>query len=236
MEKLDNTNTLELIDNILIQPINTDNSVVSTYLLSELFINYINQQNRKERSLHKKLEDILNKKFLDCHSNIHYYKGTLVLVFDRKYSSEKKIFFGRSNGEIYIIRSDEHRHDKKILNWCHDALNDIFDFNENKIKIQSNITAVNYPFKISVSNFIDPFVTVYIKRVHPTDCVFYVSKGNNGYELKCNSDEVSKIVKGNESKIFKNTYVKISDCPKFLQDDLKKYRSQEIISRCFKKR
>ena len=36
--------------------------------------------------------------------------------------------FGRSNGEIYIIRSDEHRHDKKILNWCHDALNDIFDF------------------------------------------------------------------------------------------------------------
>lgn len=236
MAELNNINTLEMIDNILIQPINTDNSVVSAYLLSELFINYMNEQKRKERSLTKKLEDILNKKFLDCRSNIHYYKGTLVLVFDRKYSPEKKIFFGRSNGEIYIIRSDEHRHDKKILNWCHDALNDIFDFNENKIEMHSNIMSVNHPFKISVSNLIDPCVTVYIKMNHSTDCIFNLSKGNNGYELNCNSSEVSKVVKGNESKLFKNTYVNISDCPKFLQDDLKKYRSQEIISRCFKKR
>ena len=67
---------------------------------------------------------------------------------------------------------------------------------------------------------------------------FWVSKMiyNNNYDYKCNSNAIINALKGNEEVLFKRIYINISDCPKWMHEELSILRYNELKSEEDKKR
>ena len=105
---VDNSNILEVIDDVLNQPLNMDNSLASAYLVSKLGKKIYEEYRRKERFYDDKLTDVLKRKIhLDARAYISsYYNGKLGIRF-RKFSTGEyeDIVFSKKNDDIYIDSS-----------------------------------------------------------------------------------------------------------------------------------
>lgn len=226
---VDSSNLLEVIDNVLNQPMNMDNSLTSVYLISKLSKEFYDGYERKEKFLRCKLRDVLKQKVSQA-SNvfIESYKkdGELEISFDIGINEFKSIVFARTNNEIFIKKS-ESPWDMDILTNAYDVIDAIFDHYENKNVYHESYKSVNSPLWVHISNLING-----VGDDKYYSCSnFYLRRANykDGIETKCNSSKVLGKLEGRKNELLKKVFVKISECPEILQKPLQELRQQEII-------
>ena len=226
---VDSSNILDVIDNVLNQPLNLDNSLVSTYLVSKLGREIYYEDGRKMQFYNDKLTDVLKREiYADAEAYVSsYYKGNLDIGF-RKFSGDyhEHIVFSRKNDDIYIVSSESY-YDKDVLRVALDVIDTMLDYYENRDEYCEICKSANSPLWVGINYN----VTRISDAKNLRNSTFVVRNGyyNNGAELECNSSKIYEKLNYKENELLKKVFVKISDCPEILQKPLQELRKQEII-------
>ncbi len=220
---VDSEEVIEIIDRILNQSVSKDENVVSLYMVSKLLEKIRNEQADVKNDLDKKLESKLQERFKKSSFYTSYYDNELTLNFQEYYSFEnpyKKLVFKRKNGELYLIKSNYHKA-IEILGLTHDILDKMFDLYESKQRYFCMVSPVNVDLRVILY---ENFVSLKTRDDNP----ILIMKKYSDYEVECNSNKVLSYIEGKEEKIFKNVFMNIKDCPKFIREDLTMLRKKEI--------
>lgn len=226
---IDSSNILEVIDDVLNQPLNMDNSLASAYLVSKLGREIYEEYRRKEQFYEDKLNDVLKRKiYADARAYVNsYHNGNLDIGFKKFYGGKyENIVFSRKNNDIYIVSSESY-YDKDVLRAAHDVIDTIFDYYENKDKYDVLCKSVNSPLWVNIdyraTSIHDDRYSIASKFVVRNE--YY----GDGVKIECNSSKILEKLKEKENELLKKVFVKISECPEILQKPLQELRQKEII-------
>lgn len=140
----------------------------------------------------------------------------------------QKIIFSKNYGDLYIKRS-ETAFASNILAAASDFLSEAYDealrFKDFNTQSKFNIDAINSNFLVHITKH----------GVDITDKVYLRYKFNlcrsseyRSYRCECNSSKVNDAIRDYESEIFKKIFVKIEDCPKWMQQELYAIRQNQL--------
>lgn len=104
-----------------------------------------------------------------------------------------------------------------------DAYDELLKYEGLNTEASQCIKGINSNFYIDINKN-----GVTIHNLENNFSVKYNSNINNNYEYKSNSYEVIETIKACENDLFKSIYVRISDCPKWMQETLYARRKAEL--------
>jgi len=178
-----------------------------------------------------RLDERLKNKYSDSSYSVLYdfdYDNNFMQVGFKEYDWEEvfEVTFSKNNNDLYIIKSESINANDYLVE-LGNILSDLYDkYIENrqfKQEYNYNITAVNSNFNVDISS--DAL------RLFNKNYEFvlnnYISRE---YNYDCNSYELIDYIKGNEKKLFDKIYINISDCPKWMQEELKQVRYEELVN------
>lgn len=211
----------EWLNTILKSKDNKDDSYISIYNLCTIMYNtyqkYMNIDYKWDEELNSRVKDICIAYFL--HSDNTMCVSKEINPGNYIYST-----YIKKDGKLVLISSTYLQASKYILNTVGDILLTIYDEYislEDFGKFKETITHNNYLItKIGNSDLV----------IYPFDNTFSIEYTYfiNKYQIHCNDENIINILKGHEEEIMKNQFVKISDCPLFLQDELITIRKEEL--------
>lgn len=215
-----------------------DEDIISVSDVAYLMKKTRNAECRISEIYENRIESILKNKLCEYTSvfstSYDYQESELTLEY--KYINEKRtIKFKRNeeNNDIFISSSDTYQAET-IFSYISRELSKLFDeyekfrdfndFNQYNYKINS----VNSSFNVSISIFSVDIFTATGKYIQ--NKIFEITSPNllGKREVNCNSSIVLDLVRGNESKIQQNVFIKIEDCPKWMRNILYETRKQQL--------
>lgn len=221
---------VEECDKILTSSPITDSYVISLATISELIKKEKAKVSSFEKSAEWKLETAL-KENIDsgcqlCFHNFDYSKKEINFSF--KYynwmSSWEDFCIKKSkDGDLYIKESNSFYTDEVFYAIC-STLSEVYDGFINLKYLFDNpkygISSINSNFKIDIS--------IYGVEISSKNFSLDLRSYDNNYNVICNSSLVISKVKGNEQALFEKIYVRIDDCPKWMQKQLYTTRQDEL--------
>ena len=214
-----------------------DEDVIDLYSVYTLYITTKQAHSRIKEIFISRIEYAMKNGLND---SIYLYgitfnknKNELELRYNSGHSSEtQKIVFRKKDNEVYIVKSntsDAYDVFNKISSIINEALDELKDFEEKHDLSDGNycIDVVNSSLKATINLF---DISLY-RRTKGIKKDFELSFSNHfdSIDIDCNSSLIIDIVKNNEIKLFKNTFIKIEDCPKWMRDILYETRKQNLI-------
>ena len=148
------------------------------------------------------------------------------------FNNYKDVVFCYENDDLYLKKADSYYAEEifavassKICEYIK-YLNEIKNITEEyKFGIRPinsnfyvNITYNSISIKDSRRNFSDNFELVWHNY-------------KKDFDYKCNSGNIIDVVKESEELIFKNIFVRIKDCPLWMQEELYNIRKEELINK-----
>ena len=161
-------------------------------------------------------------------------EARLTLVKPYRYlkvkDSEERFWFKKKNGDIYISKRDgDLILGDEILSVIGQEILELYDY---QLSIQ-NIKKASVCWANSVDS--DFIVSIYfgvdisIRRGIETLMEISTSWTDDDIDYKCNSNNLAQLLKGNVYNLYRKIFVKIDDCPKWMQEELYEIRRQQVI-------
>lgn len=230
---------LEEAKTILTRPDNIDSDCISLYSVAKLLRTLYKDHYNVRKEYKTKLDEEMKKEY-------GWTATTIIENFDYKIK-ELTVGFSIDGGRNYKMAHYNKENDKLQLSKARynlgkfyfkdyeDILSDLYDAflpfeNFNNINFYSqNINCVDSTFKANIYSYrIDIFVhNDDIDRIHDYFRIEALSLGNE-YNSSSINKEVEEIFSGIENRYFKKIFVKISDCPEWMQEELYKIRQDQL--------
>lgn len=237
-DRVENKNSLLEELNFLYDSSNRpkDEDVIDLYSVYTLFKSSKKAQSKIEGIFDSRIENAMKNAI---NEQIYIYgitfdkdKNEIELRYNSAYTDQtKKIIFSKKDEEVYIVKSnttDANEIFNEISHIISQAFDELKAFEEKHDFFDSNycIDVVNSSLKASINTF---DISLYrnsglIKK----DFELSFSNTFDSKDINCNSSLIINIVKNNEIKLFKNTFVKIEDCPKWMREILYQTRKQNL--------
>ena len=186
------------------------------------------------RNIEDVIKDSVEKHFGEDARCVFYglnFSYNEISIGFRRYSSDwdyEKIVFAIYNDDLYL-KSAETSYGKEIFQILSEI---IFNAYNELITYKSFKDKSVYSIKTMNSNF---FANIYNSGVDLCDSKefnpnFELTKKSyeDDYTSNCNSRIILNTIKGQEDEIFKCTFVKIEDCPNWMQESLYQIRKEQI--------
>lgn len=229
---------LEEVKNVLLEPKNSDSECISLYDVSIILKKLRYEYDRINKTYEDRLNDIIGRNFnLGGNIIIHDfdYKNEILNASFRKlgFGDYKNISFSKENGDLYVVKS-EICYSQEILKVLGPTLSELYDkfleYSDYKDYKKStlDIKPVNSRFSVKISN---AGLSIFLKNLRNSFVRNFELSSScylRGYELNCNSSLVGDAIKEKEQEIFKRIFIKISDCPIWLQDTLYDFRKNQL--------
>ena len=229
---------LDEVKTVLTSPKIKDENVISLYDILRLFRKVRTDFDNIDDSYQDKLSYIMNRTFNDVGIIVYgydYRKSHLRIGFRYVYDYDK-IVFTKKNDDLIIVESESlHANDVLAaagneLSMLYDLYEGYRDFNE---QYNYGFNAVNSNFLINISSD-DIGIFVRNGETYGKDFALtaycYKMYDNRKYGYECNSNNVLNLIRGHEDDLFKNIYVKISDCPLWSQKNLYEVRQNQLYN------
>jgi len=229
---------LEEIEKVLHQTKENTTSCLSVYerddvitldevnkLYEENLYKYLDLVKKIEKELQEEGQKLRNKTVVAC---VNLFEKKLVIrMFDgkniRKYVFEKVA--GKITSEKTTYETNLYEDDIDIL-----TVRMVSDFYDEYEKYKSyantdvtNINTVNSKFKAYIKNE--------VVGICSDDGVFNIKALDYGIDTnnyRCENKEISRFLTGREHELYENIYVRIKDCPKWMQESLYKRRKEML--------
>lgn len=162
--------------------------------------------------------------------SFNYYKNELTLFF-QWCELRGTITFRKKDGKMYIKNADCPI-PEKLFSAIEDILSELYDkyikYSTLKNQDKHCIKPVNSQFNVNITQS-----HIKVKVLNPFHIMypdFYLSQKitDGSYTYYCNSNEVLNIIKDNETEILKRLFIKINDCPEWMQQELYEIRKQQL--------
>lgn len=229
---------LEEVKNVLVAPKCIDEDCVSLY---DVFM-LDRKIEREYGEIENKYKPILKNKLVERFSNsssicIHDfdYKNNLLHISFKRWSANDydDIYFTKEDGDLRVVKSESCWTDE-VFEAISSSLSKMFDeyalFKDfrNWDKAQKGVKPVNSNFFVDINCYgVSIYVTSPTNRFQNEFKLFAPSYSGE-YSTECNSSNVIEAIKGNEPQIFKRIFVKISDCPSWMQGILYLERKKQL--------
>ena len=229
-KKIENQKTkkiLEEIEKILLTESCVDPNLISLNHITSLIRQKNNEYKKIKEDYQIILENIIKSNIDQKYSliiyDLYFNKEELVIGIKRNEKSDwEKISIKKNNNELYISWTTSYlgniilEHLKTQLIELFNKIIEFQNFNtENK-----NILALNTEFQIQINNY---GVNLYKSE-------FSVRSRNyeHEYEYDYKDKELLELLSGKEDEIYKRVFVKITDCPYWMQETLTDIREKEL--------
>ena len=232
------TEILEEVKKVLLLPKNKDNDCVSLYdvliILRKLNDKYNNIVKEYKYRLDYMVSSKIDGDSLVCFHSINFKKKIINISFKKnKNSNWDDMYFAKQNEDLYVEKSESSYTYEVFSALCstlsemYDELLKYDDYKDSKYT-KYDIKPVNSNFSIKIDYcgvclFVKDSSNKYVNELE-----LFAPSYKSGYELKCNSSIVNEVFNGKESEIFKNIFIKISDCPEWSRDMLCKIRQEQL--------
>ena len=149
------------------------------------------------------------------------------IIFSKRKSEDNYINNTNKSDDLYIKKSD-HYEDMNLIVLLADLLSSYYDkcieYKSKKTSEVNFIKTNNTNFRVSIKY---NAVELYFKGLGSVSSVDY-SFITNDYRYYINSSNIINILKDKEDVFFSKIYVRINDCPNWMQDKLRTIRYEEI--------
>lgn len=223
---------LEEIEKMLTRDEKLDDDIISLLSVANLLKNksfeYTEMNAKYESILDAMIKDNISSSSYICIHRFNYENNLLLISFNFYGLGYVDITFSKKDNQLVILKS-ETRKSNEVLKCMGDVISEYYDklleyrdFNQDFV---SNCIPINSNFFVRIG-----FSCVEIE----SSAVFSFSdfelrkNANGDYKCNCSSHNIRNIVNGNEDNIFDNIFVKIKDCPKWMQQSLKQIRQEQL--------
>ena len=212
-------------------------NIISLYDIYSTIYKKAEEFQNLEKNYNNEMNSIIKDNYSDLSSIVIYGmdfdKCELSIGFKENYYSCEDIKFSKKNNNLYIVNKIENSlFSDKIFKLLNSTLSSAYDnfirFKDIKkqhsyeIKCFNSFLLVNI-YKYGVDIFDNDNFNNTFKLQH-----FSYSKN---YVLNTTNNYIFRIINDNEEKLFKNTFVKIDDCPKWMRKHLYEIRKNQIIEK-----
>ena len=244
IEKWEDKNNLKVISNnldvlkdlkkILLSREIFDSYCISIYdiinLLKEKNNDYLNLANyykeKIERLVHSKVMKGLNI-IVDIEKHKCSKDIISIVINNEPISKKEAIYFYRKDNELKIVNSKSFSLlEEKVFNITKDILFELYeefdDFFDFKKQYKVNVNSINSNFLVNLnSNQIEMINDgIIIKE--------FINLFNNNYIIDSNMVYITKLFDKNREEFLKKIYLKIDDCPKWMQEELYNIRQEQL--------
>ena len=235
---------LQEIKNVLNLSINKNSDCISLYEISNLLLIYNKKFDDFKKEHENAIVQELKKEYSSCNFCSLFFKypwrqsdndHSLDLTFWPYDGKKCETTFIKKNNSLTIKKSNNDYYDTDILKLAGDIISGAYDgylkFYDFKNQHKTNIKPINSNFYVSIS---DSFVIIkdLNKFLDDTTNQIYASLSNTEHEIKyrykTKNNNIISICQNNEKEIFKRIFVKIEDCPKWMQEELFCRRQNEL--------
>ena len=214
-------------------PIIFDETCISLDNIYTCIINEKQKFKTVERTFGQLIKDCLQNHFAKKVSVIFYgfnfNKDEISIGFDKddKWDHEE-IIFAKYNDDVYL-KSSKSEYGQEIFRISYEIISNAYDelikFKSYDQETSYSITSMNSNFYVNISQY---QVSIFDSSDITAEFKLKRSCFNDLYTCECNSGIVLNTVNGIESEIFKNTFVKIEDCPSWMKHNLYEMRKNEL--------
>lgn len=228
------------INKILTSEESNDYDCISLYDVKTLVQEKYNNLNTIVKKYKSKLEKIIQLKF-DEHSSIvilgfDYDKQYLKIKFKRYgISRYEEVYFSKRNDDLYVNELSKSPYDQDLLLHLGDILSELYDIYinykdfKNEKCYNEQIKNSNLKYNITENGVSIYWNTGLLAPIYPEFSLDFLSY-KNLYKYECNSNKILSMTKGKADEIFKKTFVKIYNCPKWMQKQLYEIRKVQLLS------
>lgn len=193
-------------------------------------------------SIEKKYSSILKNNLMNkfgssssiCIHNFDYEKNLLHISFRRWNGNDyDDIYLTKTDGDLHVVKSESCWTDE-VFSAISSTLSKMFDeyilYKEfkNWNRSKNGVKPINCNFFSDINCY---GVSIYVpspSNRFQNEFKLFAPSYDPKYTTECNSSTVMDVIKGNESEIFKRIYVKISDCPLWMQGILYSERKKQV--------
>lgn len=208
-----------------------DSNFISLYDILSLTHKKYREYNQFKHNLENEIHNLMKEGcYLSMYCASFDCSNMFLEIRHAKYSSE--VHFTKKYGDLVIVKSSFFK-DTDILGKCGEYISIFYDYCvENKNYLESNfenISSVNSNFLVSMSK--DDV------QIHSSEKHGYFDGGDfrlrshaydKEYTYYCNSNNITSIFRGKEDEIFSRIFVKIEDCPIWMQETLFQIRQEQL--------
>lgn len=231
------TSILEEIKRILVTENNFDANCVSLYDVTKL----LKKRNYDMEQTEKHYKSLLESK---CKSIYHKFRGIVVygldyddnelrfgINFGDGFFDYQDIIFAKNNNDLYLKSdSTEFRSGRKLFLNCSSIIDECYDelikFKDYKTQFRYGLKPLNSCFFINISSNGVSLCNNSFK--YQSDFVIGLDSDSEEYSYSCNSNSILEVLRGNEDNVLKKVFVNISDCPKWMQEQLHSLRISQL--------
>lgn len=148
-----------------------------------------------------------------------------------KKDSREKISFKKKGNDVYISKRDgDYVIGDEILGIIGDEISALYDYQQ-KMKYKEDTPTVyaktvNSGFFVSMGYY---GVDIYNGRLFDYTFKMEMSSYSNEIDYNCNSSNLLRVLNENAYELCKKIFVKISDCPYWMQEKLMEIRKNQLI-------
>lgn len=166
----------------------------------------------------------MNYKTYECHILVREYMRH---TDDR----EEEFWFKKVGSDVYISKKDgRDLIGDKILGIIGSEISELY---EHQLKMSYKdkepsvyIKAVNSGFSASMGYY---GVKIYNGNVLTSTFAIEMYSYSNKIDYECNSANLLQLLRGNEYDLYKKIFVKISDCPSWMHQELLEFRAKQLV-------
>lgn len=239
-----NKDVLEEFKNVLNSDKIGDPDSISLYDIKTLVNSKYDILKEIEKKSEKKINKIIKSKIKkNCASSLYSFNNNDVIGLgfsSSEFGFPSTIWFHKINGDLCIKSSENTMYDDKILLYAGDVLSELCDV-YNKFKDffeqkSSDIKSVNSNLFVEITNqhtkvFKKQQVVISDDNKEENEEKEFEIRWSNylkNYNYKCKSNNLINTIGNNEDEIFKRVFVRIEDCPKWMQKQLYEIRKYQL--------
>lgn len=173
--------------------------------------------------LDKKIESIDNNFSVIVQEIDDITNEICVVLRNTTNRNRTKIYFGKNNGELIICKIKGYCRINNVLQLMGAYIEELYDYYESLRKVELeekfHINSVNSPFFVNISY---SCLCIYYNKSHITSDFRILSFYDDNLKFYCKSrnESVTAFIKNRENEFLSNIFVKISDCPEWMQKHL----------------
>ena len=224
-----NTDLLKEIKNVFKSQINNEMEYVTLYDVSKL-LKYTNIECELiKRRWEYYFDNIVKSQFGEdssviCH-DFDYRNKILKISFKKQLtSSYEEIDLAKHNGELFVLKSRSCWSDEVFQTLSSDLSNlydELLKFEAFKLtQPKNNIKPINSEFNVKINA--DGVI------INNDEIELFVTNYDNDCKVKSSSNMVKQVLNETKDEIFKRIFIKISDCPVWMQSELQELRHNQL--------
>ena len=230
---------------------NDDENVVSVYTIYKIIENLSKNIELKKNDFENQLKERLN---FSKTIYINYEYEKIKICFSSNFGT-KYYVFSENFGDVFVDSEDYNddydgssytTYPRKILGCCYDILEELFKFYKDIVIYMTetkSLKSIDDKFDVYVSfnSLVVSKSTIQCRQNNTFEIriedlkTFGIDNNKNNIQRTItnlsNSSKILALTKGNEVNILKNVYVKINECPTWLQNGLIQARDKELYKK-----